>query len=290
MFDNAWTRFNDLHQLAPSSEEAPVFLLAAGWRSGSTLLQRIVASSGDVLMWGEPYGRSGLIPSMTRTAMSLRTDRGETWPAPQVFAPDVVGDVSESWIANFYPPPDALKRSMHAQLDALLSQPARDRGFARWGLKEVRLHGMDAQLLAWLYPNARFLFQFRNPWDAWASAKGGRWWLRWPDRKVETAAEFANHWRRLVQSFLEWPSNNGMLVRYEDLIQPTFDLEQIREHCGLSGVRDVRATVVRGMSRPPMPLTELEVAQIARGCGELASSCGYDGPSAAVQDAPRPSL
>ena len=142
MFDNAWTRFNDLHDLAPSSEESPVFLLAAGWRSGSTLLQRIIASSGDVLMWGEPYGRAGLIPGMTRSAMALRTDQGETWPMPQVFAPDVVGDVSESWIANFYPPPDALKRSMHAQLDALLSQPARDQPLASSG---AELPGMALQ-------------------------------------------------------------------------------------------------------------------------------------------------
>ena len=44
------------------------------------------------------------------------------------------------------------------------------------------------------------------------------------------------------------------------------------------------------MNRPPQPLTQIEVAQIARTCGELAEACGYASPTSAVQDAPRPGL
>jgi len=279
MFDNTWSHFDDRYNLDPISTESPIFLLAAGWRSGSTLLQRIIASSGEVLMWGEPYGRAGVIPAMTRSAMTLRSSRSETdqgWPRPAHFATDEVYEqLSEHWIANLYPPPAAFKAGFHAQLDTLLGQPARERGFSRWGMKEVRLHGMDAQFLHWVYPNARFLFMLRNPWDAWASAKGAKWWLRWPDSKIETAPEFAHHWKRLVQGFFQWPADNGMLVRYEDLVQPSFDLDQIREHCGLDSVEDVRGTVIRGMQRSPVALTALEVAQIDRVCGELARSCCY---------------
>lgn len=287
MFDNTWTRFDDQHDLTPASDEQPVFVLAAGWRTGSTLLQRLVASSEEVMMWGEPYGRAGLIPAMTRSAMALRpaTAHAEGWPQAGCF-PSEHGPVSNGWIANQYPPPAAFKAGFHAQLDALLAQPAKNRGFARWGLKEVRLHGMDAQFLNWMYPQARFLFHIRNPWDAWASAKGTCWWLRWPDQKIETAGEFANHWKRLVQSYLEWPANNGMLVRYEDLVQPSFDLDQIREHCDLAAIHDVRDTVIRGMARPPMPLTNFEVAQISRVCGELAADCCYEGPTAPVESSP----
>ena len=38
----------------PLDREAPIFLLATGWRSGSTLLQRILVTDPHVLLWGEP--------------------------------------------------------------------------------------------------------------------------------------------------------------------------------------------------------------------------------------------
>src|SRR5262245_32576620 len=34
---------------------APIFLLSSGWRSGSTLVQRLINSDSSVLMWGEPF-------------------------------------------------------------------------------------------------------------------------------------------------------------------------------------------------------------------------------------------
>ena len=37
-------------------EKGPVFLFSAGWRSGSTLLQRLITHGGEVMMWGEPFG------------------------------------------------------------------------------------------------------------------------------------------------------------------------------------------------------------------------------------------
>lgn len=291
MFDNTWTRFDERHDLNAGSDESPIFLLAAGWRSGSTLLQRIIASSGEVLMWGEPYGRASIIPGLTRSAMALRPERPEEgyagWPHSGHFAPHQLADKPEDhWIANHFPPAQAFKQGFQAHLDALFSEPAKAQGAARWGLKEVRLHGMDGQFLNWVYPKARFVFLLRNPWDAWASAKGATWWLRWPDRKVETAPEFAHHWRRLAQSFLEWPADNGLLVRYEDLVRDSFDLAQISDHCGLTQVQDVRSEVIRGMARPPSALSSFEVAQIDRVCGELARACCYDGPTGAVEDAP----
>ena len=78
-----------------------------------------------------------------------------------------------------------------------------------------------------------------------------------------------------------------MLVRYEDLVQPSFDLAQISEHCGLGSVKDVRGTVIRGMQRPPASLTAFEVAQIDHVCGELARRCCYE-PSDAVEETAQP--
>ncbi len=278
MNEPSWQRFATRWGLEPRPEGAcPVFLLASGWRCGSTLLQRLVCSTGELLMWGEPYGRANIVPTLTRAAMVLRED----WPGPGHFPPDQVFEQpAEHWIANLYPPPDAMVRGFAAMLDAWLAEPARARGFDRFGLKEVRLQAMDAAFLAWLYPDARFLFLVRNPWDAWSSCKGAQWFVQWPNQVIQTAPQFAKLWLRIVNSFASWPSDNAMLIRYEDLVKPSFDLEQVRGHCRLEAIDPApRDKVIRGMAKPPIPLDATEVAQIHQIAGELARALGYSGPS-----------
>jgi len=260
------------------SANRPVFLLAAGWRSGSTLLQRLAVSSGEVLIWGEPYGRAALIPGLTRAMLTFQPD----WPAAAAIA--INADLTnaglhEQWIANFYPEPRSLRTGLRAMLDHLLAAPARERGSQRFGLKEVRLGAADAFLLQWLYPDARFVFLARNPWDAWSSMKGGTWYMRWPDQAVTSAAAFAQIWRGLLASFVQWTDGSGMLVRYEDLQRPDYDLEPLRAHLALGRIdAAVRGTKIRGMAKPPTPLEASEIAQISATAGELAQAFGYTAP------------
>ncbi len=56
------------------STETPVLLFASGFRSGSTLLQRML--SRDCLMWGEPYGHSCLIDSVAQMFRQFQSH----WP------------------------------------------------------------------------------------------------------------------------------------------------------------------------------------------------------------------
>jgi hypothetical protein len=272
-----WARFDERFSLPPLPDAgAPLFVLSAGWRSGSTLLQRLLCSTGEVLVWGEPYGRAGLIPSLTRSALVLR----DQWPGEGQLAPATLpGDLSDRWIANLYPEAAAFRQGFRAMLDAWLREPAASRGYRRFGLKEVRLHAMDAHFLRWIYPDARFFFLVRNPWDAWMSARGGVWFSRWPNEGVQDARGYATHWLRLMESFIAWPDATGMLVRYEDLSQPGFDLGQLSEHGQL---RPLNAAVlrkkVRGLQAEPTPLTPPEVQIISQIAGPLAVQLGYDGP------------
>jgi len=272
-----WQRFDARFGLPPLPDAgAPLFVLAAGWRSGSTLIQRLLCSTGEALVWGEPYGRAGLIPALTRSAMVLRED----WPAEASLAPQTLpNDLSSRWIANLYPEAGALRDSFRAQLDTWLAAPARGRGFRRFGLKEVRLHAMDAHFLRWIYPDARFYFVVRNPWDAWKSAKGGVWFARWPNEGVRDAVGFARHWKRLMESFVQWPDDSGLLVRYEDVISPGFNTRQLSEHGRLAdldpSVLDKR---IRGINKPPSSLNAQEIEVIRQICEPLAGMLGYVGP------------
>ena len=54
-----------ISDVVSASEEEPIFVFAAGWRSGSTFLQRLLLP--HCFVWGEPYGRTGMIEAMANS-------------------------------------------------------------------------------------------------------------------------------------------------------------------------------------------------------------------------------
>ena len=196
----------------------PILIFSAGWRSGSTLLQRLALSGNEALIWGEPYPYCDYIRSM---ASSLTSFTANT-PPDQFILPESTAykEVDPStWTACMYPHPQHVLRAHRAFFQALYRDPARARGYSRWGLKEVVLSTQDAAYLSWLFPAAKFVFLFRNPYDAYRSYRSfGDWYYRWPDKPVFTARQFGIVWRRLLEDFLsDHKSLNGILLRYEDL-------------------------------------------------------------------------
>ncbi len=101
----------------------PVFLFSAGWRSGSTLLQRLLCSSGELVMWGEPLGSSAIIPRMSLSLASI----SDSWPPDEFFSHHQnLETFSSSWIANVTPEIDALRLAHRAFFDEWLAKSAMD--------------------------------------------------------------------------------------------------------------------------------------------------------------------
>lgn len=255
-------------------DDDPIFVLSSGWRSGSTMLQRLIVHR--CFLWGEPFGHAGLIDSL---ADHLRcfTDR---WPESHHFyrGGDAVA-LSQTFIANLYPSVQALLHAHQGFFERLFAIPARQAGACRWGFKEVRLSVDHALYLKWLYPNAKFLFLIRNPYDAWRSyaaraAKGWKWFNRWPDQPL-TVHSFAAHWNRLVTSFInDHPKVNGLVVRYEDLKQG--DYSAIEDYLGFPLCQDAgRANPSDGGPPPLAELSDYDRLAMNEGLGALAASLGY---------------
>jgi hypothetical protein len=201
------------------SMDAPIFLLSAGWRSGSTLLQRQVMTSSDVLVWGEPYGHAAAIDRLAEPVRCMT----DAWPHDDWF--DVPAPVDpaarQSWTANLFPPVAALLAAHVRWFETLFAEPARAAGYPRWGLKEIRLTGDHAHYLRWVFPRARIVMLYRNPYHAYRSYRRWRsWYLRWPDDPVRGPARFGAHWRDAVTSFeAERAAVGAMVVRFEDLAE-----------------------------------------------------------------------
>ncbi len=270
-FDAKWS-------LAPlPTANRPVFLFASAWRAGSTLLQRLICSTDEIVIWGEPYGNAGLLNAL---AASSRPLLAEDWLDPRHFpaGPEALHGMSGRWVANLYPRPEDLRASYRAQLDRWLQAPAQRAGVPRFGLKEVRCDVETAQFLHWIYPDARFVFLVRNPFDAWSSFKGVSWVHTAPDRVVTTAAEFGALWQHNTSSFLRWTDRAGLMLRHEDIVTGKIPLVGIGAHCGLKTISPAPLKRrLRGIDKPPVQPTPEELGTLTEICGELANMLGYGG-------------
>ena len=238
-------RFFDLVAPPEPTGTAPVFILSAGWRSGSTLLQRLVSSGEGWLLWGEPYDRSMIIQGMAQSLAPFE----EQWPREKFIEQVDQKLVPEMWAATLYPPLESLRDSYRAALTTLFAEPAERVGAAHWGFKEVRFGLAEALLLKGLFPEARFLFIQRDIDAAYRSyarfAKQMGWYDRWPDRGIFTPYSFGHTWGRLTSDFeVAVPETGGVLVLYEDLISGRTDLDALEGYLGTSLDRSVLEKVV----------------------------------------------
>lgn len=256
--------------------ERPVFLLAAGWRSGSTFLQRTIMP--ECFLWGEPYERTWVIDSLARSLEAF----SDHWPDPDFFyRGQEPHDLASQFIANLYPPVERFLDAHLAFFDSLFASPARKAGSQRWGLKEVHLGVEHAAYLRWLYPQASILLLYRNPYDAWRSyaarrAIGWRWYYRWPDQPI-TPQLFGRHWRTLTSGFLEQHERCGaLLVRYEELAQGNF--APIEEHVGFVLSRSAAEVHVKEGPPPLEKIAEADLQELAGEVEPLASELGYSPP------------
>jgi hypothetical protein len=210
-------------ELRPHCDAAPVFVLAAGWRSGSTLLQRLLFP--ECFVWGEPLGHALPVAGLSEPLRAITPH----WPQPHFFYQGEPPDrLAERFVANLYPSMADWVRAQQAWFREWLERPALAAGSPRWGLKEVRLTIDDARYLHWLFPRAKFLFLHRNPFDAWRSFVarrnlGWKWFYRWPDQPL-TVELYGRLWREQVSGFVAGHDDvGGLLVRYDDLVAGRLD-------------------------------------------------------------------
>lgn len=258
------------------SEESPIFLMAAAYRTGSTLLQRML--SRECLMWGEPYGHGGFLQSVTDLFRRFRS----FWPEEAFFFRDQGTESrTQEFIANLYPSPQVLIDSYLLFFDSLFSRPARDAGLERWGMKTVRLSADHAFLFRFLYPKAKFLFLVRNPDDAFRSydtirrKRHVQWFHRWPDQPV-TAAEFGRHWRELTASYLEhFEELDARVIYYEHLLRGQVDLDELESYLGVRIDQDAMKVNPGGWPVSRGNIDERERDAFFAEVQGLAESLGY---------------
>lgn len=235
---------------APSDEE-PVFLASVGWRSGSTLMQRVLMTDPEVMVWGEPLSHLLYLNRLTEMLFGFTP----IWPEQNHWISHLGEfDRTRDWMAMVAPDAGHLKGAYRAFIDRWLGEPARQRGFSRWGVKHVRWSGEEAIALRWLYPKAKFILMVRHPVSAYKSMKDigfvpGEigFMLDWPDRWVADLDAYAAYWNQLAVSWSEARKYVDVtVVRYEDLVDGRCDLHAIGRAANLQLKPDVAMSAVAG--------------------------------------------
>jgi hypothetical protein len=260
-----------------TDSESPIFLLSTGWRAGSTLLQRILVTDPRLLIWGEPFGEMILLSRIAEMVSNSLSPRDmKLWKRQDK---TISTSLSTSWIATLSPPGDDFRLALRGLIDRWLGEPARQKGFARWGLKEVRLSATEAYLLHWLFPNARFVTISRHPYDCYRSLADSNWggvYYRHPDVFVDSAAALARHWNRLAVSWSQLPTGFPCVhIKYEDLVGGKVDFRGLESWLGIELKENNALAVSLGSTAVRSQLKWYERSIIQREAAAGMRALGY---------------
>lgn len=252
-------------------DASPVFVLALGWGSGSTLIQRILMTDASLLIWGEPYGRMGLVTSVT-AALTAVNDK---WPRERFFERREGEALTQEFVANHYPSPADLLAGYRSLLLRTYATPAQRRGFGRWGIKEVRMSAGDAALLATLFPDARFVVVKRNPYDCYRSSQDMQ--TRWRyDSVVDRADRFATLWAQMASTWLDVPGDlRATVVAYEDVVGGRYDFRELERFTGLTLDEQAALGVRAGQRGNRRELSGGDRRTIRKIAGSVMEAMGY---------------
>lgn len=262
--------FSKVREETKNCDEEPIFIFSAGWRSGSTLLQRMLMQHNEnLVMWGEPYHLCNIFDGLTNQVRAFTPD----WPDDAYFLGGRDRNrLSGQWVANLYPDVDDLVKAHREFLSSLFVRPAVQTGATRWGIKVVRLSITHAAYLNKIYPRCKSIFLCRNPLYSYASYRNvfDAWFERWPDKVVATPYAFGKHWARLTEGFWDgYQSVRGIFVRYEDLDNPE-NVARISDYVGWSVPRASKMVRIvaggggaPGEFRPNVPFLEKQILKLA---------------------------
>ncbi len=256
------------------SDDTPVFVLAAGWYSGQDILRQMMMPS--CLLWSEPYGHASPIDSLAASVRSITL----AWPQDDAIADGGNGKTECAEQCNeWHPPVKSLLDAHLSYFDELFARPARETGAAQWGISEARWTADHAYYLKWLFPKAKFVFLYRNPYDVYrcfvAARKSGRkLYSRWPNHPL-TIGGFGRHWRELVLSFQNGCQRvDGLLVEYGDLAAGS--LQPIEEYLKMPLSREaLESDAPQDGPASLAPIPEIELVELEAEVAEVASSLSY---------------
>lgn len=172
------------------------------------MVQRLLSSHPDVVIWGEHEGQLAPLLGAVRT---LRAREAEAAATPRA-AYARLGH--QAFMANLMPEAGEIDDAGRAFVEALFAAPAAARGCSRWGFKETLYRREHGEALRSLFPELRAVHVTRDPRDILVSLDHWERTGGWTRAATERAL---GDWVAVNESFVDppaWVSSH----RYEDIV------------------------------------------------------------------------
>jgi len=265
----------------PTEEKFPIFLLGTG-RCGSTLLQKILNSVDNAMIYGEHGGF--LIQIAAAYFLNLEDKMIEKYIMSQNVAGKEPISVFETlknpqlWSAwtNWYNQ-ETVKNNFRDFIESFFNPISLEQK-VHWGFKEIRygLNDRVPEMLADLYPDGRFVFIVRHPVDVVASKISAR-----ASDGIEADAHTWVAQNTYFLDFFRENSERSRIVCYEEIINNNNkQLSQLFDWLGFAlsdEQRDIiEITKPSYKGRPqPAKLTHDEINSINKITQEIRNELGY---------------
>ena len=209
--------------------ERPVFVLGSG-RCGSTLVQSILNSHPDFLIWGEHGGWVRQVADAyyraTKSDVPGKNIRSSGNSLPEQIARMRTPGYFGHWDNHLAP--RELVESFRGLIQSVFAPPATEA--TRWGFKEIRycIHPLDRtpEFLLECFPRATFLIVVRNPWETVFSMLS-KWWRKRGEIDAGAIdAALSRAWTRWDHQysnlflFQRTAPHNSLILRFEDVLDP----------------------------------------------------------------------
>jgi len=200
-----------LDSLPALQKEKPIFVMGSSQRTGSTLLQRLLNSCPQVMIWGEHlahlsnfFRESGYLRDWGKQHADER--KNFLLQGYNIFAPNIMPEEYE------------LVDAARIYIAGLFGLPAFKLGRPFWGFKEVRYGAQMAQFLQECYPQARIIHLTRNPVACFLSMKRleeipDEWNREWTKTAI-------HNWAEINETFLNQRGwiNHLWQVKFEEMV------------------------------------------------------------------------
>lgn len=231
-------------------EQRHVFVFAVNGRSSSTALVRILNSSHDICVWGEP-GEYIIDDSMELIARLTKKNERPAFQERKKLIHQAYAERNHTIGHAMAFPELAPAISKLVAGFAAMFTPAID--VKRFGFKELKIRSDETlKTLRSLFPNAEFIFLFRDPATQWPSVKNMKW------KRVDTLDKFLQQNAWLAELY---EAHGGMFIENTSLR----DKEKVRKFVKWLGLSEIDESLIGDgvfAMKNKDPLTEEEVAKI----------------------------
>jgi hypothetical protein len=255
-------------------------------RCGTSLLQRLLNSTGRIVVYGENFALLQTFPDIIRNYQREADAKRKVI----AMARDLLVEKKEDFEASsLFPDFDSYLRALIGSFRLLLRSYRDDAaalGFERWGIKHQIRSQTSFAILPRLLPDARYVMIYRDLLPVARSAKA-----RWPGdfRGPQDWRRFARNWADNIRTMQRLSGDAFLLLKYENFTaDPEPHLQRLERFVEIDGID--RAVMTRRINdqprfapdgsavtdyRPPQPLSDEETDLMMSECAAFYRELGY---------------